>query len=224
MIQEIINGKAGYHLKIGSSRYKVELQKPLGSDEGTPVSCKPDFFISPIDSPESLKPIAIFCDGWKYHKDITDEDALKRNALVNSGRYWVWSITYQDVEKAIKKEIATDLQSPLSSHQQRNPFGYSHQTDENVFQLNSMALLVLWLNNDAQERENALKVKQNTAAAALLKMVYDPSNADYIQVKQNLKAQWNSLLTGFPMMKILCLRLVQSEFNRKSPIGGHNNL
>ena len=80
MIQEIINGKAGYHLKIGSSRYKVELQKPLGSDEGTPVSCKPDFFISPSIL-ESLKPIAIFCDGWKYHKDITDEDALKETHL-----------------------------------------------------------------------------------------------------------------------------------------------
>ena len=109
----------------------------------------------------------------------------------------MWSITYQDVEKAIKKEIATDLQSPLSSHQQRNRSGYSHQTDENVFQLNSMALLVLWLKNDEKERENALKVKQNTAAAALLKMVYDPSNADYIQVKQNLMAQWNSLPDWF---------------------------
>ena len=32
-------------------------QKPL---EVTNAPCKPDFFISPIDSPESLKPIAIF--------------------------------------------------------------------------------------------------------------------------------------------------------------------
>ena len=79
MIQEIINGKAGYHLKIGSSRYKVELQKPLGSDEGTPVSVN-QIFSFPSILPIS-KTIAIFCDGWKYHKDITDEDALKKTHL-----------------------------------------------------------------------------------------------------------------------------------------------
>ena len=41
------------------------------------------------------------------------EDARKRSAIVASGRFWVWSVTHQDVAAALSGSPATDLESPL---------------------------------------------------------------------------------------------------------------
>ena len=51
--------------------------------------------------PIARRPIAVFCDGWAYHRAIVQADAQKRSALVASRRYWVWSVTYDDVKAAL---------------------------------------------------------------------------------------------------------------------------
>ena len=113
MIQEIINGKTGYIIEIGDQCYNIEPQKMLGEDEGVSIKSKPDFLIFPVTPKPNQRKVAVFCDGWEFHKDITDQDAKKRSAIVHSGRYWVWSVSYQDVEKAMSGETKTDLQTPL---------------------------------------------------------------------------------------------------------------
>jgi DEAD/DEAH box helicase domain-containing protein len=55
----------------------------------------------------------VFCDGWAHHKDILRDDARKRSALVASGKFWVWSITHQDVKAALDGKRDTDLDSPI---------------------------------------------------------------------------------------------------------------
>ncbi len=80
MIQEIINGKTGYIIEIGDQCYNIEPQKMLGEDEGVSIKSKPDFLIFPVTPKANQRKVAVFCDGWEFHKDITDQDAKKRSA------------------------------------------------------------------------------------------------------------------------------------------------
>jgi len=113
LVQDIVNGKSGFVLEVSGQRYRIEPQCNLGPSEGVAVASKPDFVIWPWQSGSARKPIAVFCDGWTYHQNSLREDASKRSALVASGKFWVWSVTHEDVKAALSGAIGTDLDSPL---------------------------------------------------------------------------------------------------------------
>lgn len=97
----LVKGKPGYLLQAGERRWKIELQVNLGEQEGVYVPCKPDFVFWPDSGGDDL-PIAVFTDGWQYHKDIIPTDLAKRMAVAKSGRYSVWTLTWDDVEGALQ--------------------------------------------------------------------------------------------------------------------------
>lgn len=98
---DIVRGKPGYFLSVGANDYLIEPQVTLGPSEGVAVPCRPDFVIWPAREGKTGRPIALFTDGFSYHKDCVTDDTLKRLALVQSGRFWVWNITWQDVETVL---------------------------------------------------------------------------------------------------------------------------
>lgn len=114
--QDIVNGKSGYLLVVDGQRYRMEPQVELGPDQGVSVMCKPDFMIWPWESQSTRKPVAVFCDGWTYHRHLMADDASKRSAILRSGKYWVWSVTHEDVSAAVAQNAQTDLDSPLATH------------------------------------------------------------------------------------------------------------
>ena len=85
----------------------------MGPSEGVAVASKPDFVIWPWQGGSARKPIAVFCDGWTYHQNSLRDDACKRSALVASGKFWVWSVTHEDVKAALSGATGIDLDSPL---------------------------------------------------------------------------------------------------------------
>ncbi len=95
--QHVVNGKPGYILKAGDHLYTVEPQVPLGPTSGVAVASCPDFLIRQARSGEDFTPIAVFLDGFQYHKDKVTDDTLKRLAIVQSGKYRQWTLTWQDV-------------------------------------------------------------------------------------------------------------------------------
>ena len=113
LVQDIVNGKSGWVLEVGDQRYRVEPQVNLGAGDGVAVASKPDFVIWPWPAEPGKRPVAVFCDGWAHHRDVLYADALKRSALVASGRFWVWSVTHQDVKAALDGKIDTELDSVL---------------------------------------------------------------------------------------------------------------
>jgi DEAD/DEAH box helicase domain-containing protein len=115
LVQDIIKGKSGYVLEVGGQRYKIEPQCNIGASDGVMVASKPDFLIWPWNSGTQRRPVAVFCDGWQYHQHSLREDANKRSALVRSGKFWVWSVTHDDVKAALDGNVQTDLDSPLAS-------------------------------------------------------------------------------------------------------------
>ena len=101
----LVNGKKGFRfVTTGDERsWELELQPLLGPAQGVSIACNPDFMLRCTDS--SVKDIAIFTDGFEPHvhpgeatSRLTD-DIQKRRAIIDSGNFWVWSITWEDLEK-----------------------------------------------------------------------------------------------------------------------------
>ena len=65
------------------------------------TACQPDFMLTSDDA--AVRPIAVFTDGFEFHVNPGKptsrlaDDAVKRRAVLDSGKYWVWSITWQDL-------------------------------------------------------------------------------------------------------------------------------
>lgn len=109
----LFKGKAGYQVQAGSRRWRMELQVNLGSSDGVMVPCKPDFVFWPDDAVNDL-PVAVFVDGWQYHKGIITTDLAKRMAVAKSGKYSVWTLTWDDIECALQaKSLTTSSPWPL---------------------------------------------------------------------------------------------------------------
>jgi DEAD/DEAH box helicase domain-containing protein len=98
---DIVHGKAGYALRAGEMRWKIEPQVLLGAAAGVMVPSKPDFVLWPDYAPGCL-PIAIFMDGWQYHKDSVGNDIAKRFAIARSGKFAVWTLTSDDMTHVLE--------------------------------------------------------------------------------------------------------------------------
>lgn len=70
----------------------------MGIEDGVSINSKADFVLRPLrNSDDLVKTIAIFTDGYIYHRNIVEEDMAKRMAITQSGNYYVWSLTWKDV-------------------------------------------------------------------------------------------------------------------------------
>ncbi|MFO1429764.1 MAG: DEAD/DEAH box helicase [Candidatus Competibacteraceae bacterium] len=101
----IIQGEPGFRLRLGgdSRHWEIRLQPRLGPAQGVPMPCRPDFLLTTDDGVS--KPIAVFTDGFDPHVHPGEptsrlpDDLQKRRGLLESGRFWVWSVTWQDVQQ-----------------------------------------------------------------------------------------------------------------------------
>ena len=93
----IRNGKHSYYVKLDNTSWEIEPQVYLDESNGVSVPCKPDFVFWPVSAPDH-KPVAVFTDGFLYHKDIVSDDTIKREAIRRSGNFRVWSLSFKDVQ------------------------------------------------------------------------------------------------------------------------------
>lgn len=96
--KQLVNDKEGYSLQIGEALWSIEPQVNFDAASGIAVMSKPDFVIRPKRTIGNQKPVAVFTDGHHFHNDIVDQDTRKRMAIMLSGKYRVWSLTYKDVQ------------------------------------------------------------------------------------------------------------------------------
>lgn len=197
LVSDVVHGKSGYVLEVGGQRYKVEPQCLVGQDDGVPMASKPDFVIWPWTTASARRPIAVFCDGWAYHKDSLREDALKRSALVSSGKYWVWSVTHNDVAAALKGELETDLESPLASMSRHNGAKASPQVpraQEKAYTYHAIARLLWLLASPASAEGPDLAIRQMQKNALWHGFLMVPDSQAEMAVCNGLLAQWGERL------------------------------
>lgn len=203
LVQEVVKGKTGFLLEVDKQRYWIEPQVDLGPDDGVAVFSRPDFVIWPASSQSRRNPIAVFCDGWAYHKESFREDAQKRSAITASGKFWVWSVTWEDVKQSMQGEALSDLESALTSLNRHNQadqiktkLPHSRAGD---LSLNAVALLleVLRIPSDAAIDEAAERLRSNAAFAGFL-MIPDRTSPNAKAESSAVDEQAHARLTQMP--------------------------
>lgn len=132
--EAVVNGRPGFQMtitersetgaeEVGKCVWDVEPQVDLNSDtDGISVASRADFVFYPrafyprpqegeVDPLLEHKPIAVFTDGFSWHETIVADDTLKRNAISLSGKYRVWSISYNDVQGTLENAESTGTQT-----------------------------------------------------------------------------------------------------------------
>lgn len=102
--KELVNNKEGYLLKIGECLWEIEPQVLLDNLFGVPVQSRADFVLWPVRASDGQRPVAIFTDGFLYHKDKVADDTLKREAIRRSNRFRVWSLSWKDVQSIFQMQ------------------------------------------------------------------------------------------------------------------------
>jgi DEAD/DEAH box helicase domain-containing protein len=140
-----IRGKLGWMLTINGQEWLIEPQAPVGFEQGVAAPSRPDFLLRPRQLHASApRPVAVFTDGFAYHampqqhQARLGDDVTKRQALIDSGRFWVWTITWDDVmafagEKPVDSLLNNNQQKLLNKFAKGAPFHWHH--DNGVQQL-----------------------------------------------------------------------------------------
>ncbi len=98
LTKHIVNKKPGYLLNIGEASYYMEPQVHLSAQDNVDVSSSADFVIKPTSAKQKhSKAIAVFLDGYQFHRDRVGHDLAQRMAIVRSGGFFTWSLTWRDV-------------------------------------------------------------------------------------------------------------------------------
>ncbi|MCM8885067.1 MAG: DEAD/DEAH box helicase [Candidatus Thiodiazotropha sp.] len=98
--KDVIAGKVGFRLEVGENDYSVEIHPRLSQKDGVLYPCEPDFLIRSDRLSDNFRPVAVFLDGYRYHKHIVQQDLLKRQGISLSRKYYTWSLTWYDVNMA----------------------------------------------------------------------------------------------------------------------------
>jgi len=127
----IIKGGRGFRFILSESDqiWELELQPKLGVAQGVSVQSQPDFLLSCDD--EYIKPVAIFADGFEYHCSPNNrlaDDMNKRRAIIESGKYHVWNVTWEDLTTALPDHVMVCHQQIASTLLE-----YASKAKNNIF-------------------------------------------------------------------------------------------
>jgi len=197
IVQDIVNGKAGWVLEVGDQRYRVEPQCELGSELDLTVWSKPDFVIRPWSELSKRKPIAVFCDGWSDHQNCLRDDARKRSAIVASGKCWVWSVTYADVQAALEGNLDHGGDSLLSAFGRHAGEKMMEKLvpESGIYTWNAIAVLLVWLSRPVSESDpQAVDQMQRNGLWLVFRMIPHPNGEDAKKAEE----VWGHWLPSLP--------------------------
>lgn len=198
------NNKEGYRLKAGECRWDIEPQVVLDARCGVFVPTRADFVLWPVKATKGQKPIAVYTDGFMYHKDRVADDTLKREAVRRSKKFRVWVLSWKDIQNVFKAQgdYAIDVLNP-----ERMPAGrrvYRTMVANGNAQAispekgNAFDLFAQYLQN--KEAEHLFSVHANAYALSLLERVDIGNQAAFSDWRYQIQ----------PVIDLLALR--QTEF------------
>ncbi len=127
--KDIVNGKVGFKLEIGDLIYSVEPHARLDKEQGVAYPCEPDFLISLDRETQEKIQVAVFLDGYSYHKDIVHEDLMKRQGIFLGSHILTWSLTWYDVNHVFAGN-EVKIPNALREHTANAPIPFIHQESE----------------------------------------------------------------------------------------------
>lgn len=179
------NHRAGYLLEIGDKYYEIEQQVELGEKEGVSIPCRADFVIYP----QKGKPIVVFTDGYIYHQDRLGIDSAQRMAILKSGKYYIWSITWEDVYGT------KDSYHNFLGDEYLNPVLFSKYCSDQAFRSQtSFEWLIEWLTSGD---ETVWKNRAVAVALSLMQGVIDKKSTAWNEIMDMLSYDMKEVLDEF---------------------------
>jgi DEAD/DEAH box helicase domain-containing protein len=147
------SGKPGYLLTIGEQRWEIEPQVNLGPAHGVAIPSKADFMFYPAGRGTVTRPIAVFTDGYLYHRNRVGQDMAQRMAIAHSGKFHVWSLSWKDVENRFKgqggyfQQLLAPTKAPLAGELNNLLNRYKVESLHTLHQADSFDWLIRFLAN-----------------------------------------------------------------------------
>jgi DEAD/DEAH box helicase domain-containing protein len=152
------NGKQAWDLRLGDTNWILEPQVHLGHTQNVRAASRADFVLWSRNT--QSKPIAIFTDGFSYHVKPGQslggvaDDIKKRRAIIDSGKFLVWSITWDDVKAFEDKNKELDWRlftsSQISFLDQNLPV-FRARPDGAILKQNAVGQLIQYLREPSEE-------------------------------------------------------------------------
>lgn len=203
--KELVNNKEGYALKIGECLWNIEPQVVLDQEYGVSVPSRADFVLWPARASRGLRPIAVFTDGFLYHKDKMADDTLKREAIRRSNRFRVWSLSWKDVQSAFRSQgdyaAATLIPEnmPSGARVYRPTVANGNALILQPDRMSTFELLIEYLENPEAENLFAVHAK-----------AYEVSLLDFRNINNSIAfTDWNYLIS--PIINIFDMRTLDFE-------------
>lgn len=102
--KQLVNNKEGYMLQVGDCLWEIEPQVTLDQESGVLEPSRADFVLRPRRPSQNQKPVAVFTDGFTFHRDRVHDDTLRRAAIARTGHYRVWTLTWKDVQQVYRNQ------------------------------------------------------------------------------------------------------------------------
>ena len=217
---EIINGKPGWIFTIDNISYQIEPQVEMGKYDGLSQPLRADFVFYPSKDIKS-KPIVVFTDGLLYHANPKEgrnriyQDIAQRMDLIKSGKFYIWSLTWDDVNdnnnqhkgdflnllkmnKIVRRLIDAYSDKGFNTNKlydiyKQNSFeifmGYLSKPDSKMWQSYSFIQTLIWINPNFHQRIGVIEqLKEN--------FLNDTSNMDK-RIKELDSVQDGKFIIGY---------------------------
>ncbi len=120
--REVIRGgEKQWRFRAGGRDWLLQAQRLLDQRDGVSVACRPDFVLRPADGDPSANPVAVFCDGFRFHampdapEGRIHDDVVKRSSILDSGTWLIWSVTWRDVQEFQDRRAQAEVESIFAS-------------------------------------------------------------------------------------------------------------
>lgn len=150
-LQRDYSQKQGWIVHAGELSWCLQPQVSLGAAQQLALSCRPDYVFYPAEKGATLQPIAVFLDGFVFHKDVVHDDVQKRMAVLGSGRFRVWTLCWNDLvnddTRHVKDVLGMGHQLPMKDPRRFeafHPAGFLSLAGA-IQGKNSFVLLTDWL-------------------------------------------------------------------------------
>jgi len=153
--EKVQGGEVRWILRTEGQAWEMQSQVDLGPAQGLAIACRPDFLIRPANADPAVRPVAVFCDGLAYHacpgkeQGRIGDDIQKRNGIIHSGKYLVWSIGWRDVEDFEASPKGTTVSALFDELEYRRLGQVGHgiglTLDRSYGRLGSMGMLLQYL-------------------------------------------------------------------------------
>ncbi|MBC7568708.1 MAG: DEAD/DEAH box helicase [Spirosoma sp.] len=194
-----------FTLQTGTDRYDyfIRPQVELGPAQGVSILTRTDFLLTCTQAMQNgivlsdqerlaIPRLAVYLDGYQFHASAQHQrfgmDVARRNALLQSGQYRVWTLTWQDLERfdAGLAPPGVDGQATLPSATQdelagrlKEP-GYKETTDKLIKLPVARNYQPLWEAHNNMERllcwlGNPVDTLSQRASWAFLLACYQPT-------------------------------------------------